>query len=71
VKDYFLDNPERLITPAEIRDHLERLNKEGKVVINAKNILYAGHTVLRSLIKQSFVEKVQLPGRDPSYKLKK
>lgn len=71
-KKLFIENPNREVSPPDLRDLLKELRESGELANKGKNLLVTSHTAIRVLLKQKFVEKIQEnPEDDPTYKLKK
>jgi hypothetical protein len=69
LKKVFINYPDRIFTPPELRDFLLKLKSEGNLYHQGKNILVTTHTAIRLLKTQGFIEAVVEAGADPKYRL--
>ena len=67
--DLFRSHESRAWTPPELRDQLQRLKDEGKLLSNSENLLGSVHTVLKPLLKKKAIERAERRGGKPAYRL--
>ena len=69
IKKVFRENPDKQFSPGELRDMLKRLRQQKRLIVKSKDLLVTTHTVVRALLKQEFVIKIDKPDGIPVYQL--
>ena len=67
--DLFRSHESRVWTPPELRDQLQRLKDEGKLLSNSENFLGTVHTVLKPLLKRKAIERAERRDGKSAYRL--
>ena len=62
ITDLFRSHESRAWTPPELRDQLQRLKDEGKLLSNSENFLGSVHAVLKPLLKNKTIERAERRG---------
>ena len=71
IRKVFDENPDRTFSPPEIRDLIQDYIDKGLTVVKGKKLLVTAHTIIRVLMKQGFIERIQEDeNTDPVYKRK-
>ncbi|MCH8035063.1 MAG: hypothetical protein IH950_15075 [Bacteroidetes bacterium] len=69
ITDLMRKNTQERWTPTDLRDSLQQLQKEGKLISKASNLLWVVHSSLKSLVKRDDITKEMGKDGTPVYKL--
>jgi hypothetical protein len=67
IKEYFNNHPEQEFSPPELRKILIDACNSGEVKIKGKNISSTNHVILRMLVDNGFIRKIEREGTNPVY----